>query len=242
MKSLLNKKAVPQDADYTVVALQEDGKVIVKGGQEPTPPQPTFEYVDLGLPSGLKWATCNVGAENEYDAGLYFQWGDTVGYTDASHSTWETLPFNNGSSSYDHTYFVSVSGDVCPNGVLVKEYDAASVNMGGSWRMPTTADTKELVDNTTSTWYASGNAEFNGVAGRKFTSKKDSNKYIFIPAVGCAENSSMHSVGSYAYVWSNFLNPSSPNYACNLYFSSGDMYPTYRYGRVGGLSVRGVRN
>lgn len=61
----------------------------------------SLQAIDLGLPSGLMWANMNVGAEKETDYGLYFQWGDTVGYTDASHSTWATCPGNGGYNDYD---------------------------------------------------------------------------------------------------------------------------------------------
>lgn len=237
-----NLKVVATDAemvakDYTVVYYSEESKTISLKGGTPTPPQPTFEYVDLGLPSGLKWAKCNVGATKETDYGKYFQWGDTVGYTDASHSTWSTAPFNNGSSSYDSSYFASVKDDVCPNGVLASQYDAASVNMGSNWRMPTQADFKELTANTTVTWETNFNDS--GVAGRKFTSKKDSTKYIFIPSAGFAYNGSLDFQGSYGGVWSSSLYSSIPNNAWLLGFDSGSMGIDYN-GRYSGYSVRGV--
>ena len=62
---------------------------------------PRYTAIDLGLPSGLKWANMNIGAEKETDYGLYFQWGDVVGYTDVSHSTWATCPGNGGNSDYN---------------------------------------------------------------------------------------------------------------------------------------------
>ena len=60
---------------------------------------PHYIAIDLGLPSGLKWAKMNIGATKETDYGKYFQWGDTVGYTDVSHSTWSTCPGNGGNSA-----------------------------------------------------------------------------------------------------------------------------------------------
>ena len=92
-----------------------------------------YEYVDLGLPSGLKWAKYNVGAEKETDYGDYFMWGSTTPNT-ADECNWAKAPFNGGASSYDDTYFNSVKDTVCPNGVLAKEYDTASQIMGGDWR------------------------------------------------------------------------------------------------------------
>ena len=174
-----------------------------------------IEYVDLGLPSGLKWAKCNVGAEKETDYGDYFMWGSTTPNT-ADECTWANAPFNNHSSDYNETYFNSVKGTVCPNGVLAKEYDAASQIMGGDWRMPTKAEFQELIDNTTNEWVT--NYKGTGVNGRKFTSKTDTSKYIFIPAAGCRSYSSFTDQGDYGLVWSSSLNTSHPEYAWSLDF------------------------
>lgn len=204
--------------------------------------KPTIELVDLGLPSGIKWASCNVGATKPEEPGKYFQWGDTLGYTGdeaLAHSTWSTAPFNNGSSSYDGTYFSTVSGTVCPNGVLAAQYDAATANLGEDYRMPTKAEYDELIANTTSTWFASDNTEFNGVAGRKFTSKTDSSKYIFIPAAGYCYSGSFDDVGSYGSVWASSLFSGNPNYAWYLNFGSGSV-SMGSGSRYYGFSVRAV--
>ena len=228
------------------------------------------EFVDLGLPSGLKWAKCNLGATEETGYGAYFSWGDTNGYakptdkggtstardiTDkflwndvevnytvkqggasGSGFTWSTAPFNNGSSSYDATYFASVKDTVCPNGVLAAEYDAATVNMGGDWRMPTMAEYEELTANTTSTWKT-----VNGVAGRKFTSKAEGNtNYIFIPAAGYCNNGSFGYVGSSGYVWTSSLSSDNLSSAWDLYFYSGNVSMYSYYYRYDGFSVRAV--
>ena len=151
---------------------------------------PHYIAIDLGLPSGLKWAKVNIGATKETDYGKYFQWGDTVGYTDASHSTWSTCPGNGGNSAYnadsiaawDAENLKSVTGMAYSTKILKPEVDAATVNMGGgNWRMPTLEDYGELYN------YANHETvEIDGVAGEKFTSKIDSSKYIFIPFAGVA--------------------------------------------------------
>ena len=194
-----------------------------------------YEYVDLGLPSGLKWAKCNVGAEKETDYGLYFKWGETTPNT-SSECTWANSPFNNGSSNYDETYFNSVQDTVCPNGVLAKEYDAATQIMGSDWRMPTKAEFDELLNGTTNEWVEDYNDT--GVSGRKFTSKTNGNS-IFIPAAGGCYGGSDGSVGDNGYVWSSSLNASGPYDAWGLYFYSDgcNVNGLYRYG---GRSVRGV--
>ena len=90
------------------------------------------EFVDLGLPSGLKWATCNVGAENPEDYGLYFAWGETTGFT--------ADQVENGERVFDEASYTAsaISTD------LTLEQDAAHVHMGGEWRMPTYDECQEL--------------------------------------------------------------------------------------------------
>ena len=204
-------------------------EIIYKGGV-------AYEYVDLGLPSRLKWAKCNLGAEKETDYGDYFMWGSTTPNT-ADECTWANAPFNNHSSDYNETYFNSVKGTVCPNGVLAKEYDAASQIMGSDWRMPTETDLQELLNNTTNKWITNYNGT--GVNGMKLTSKADTSKYIFIPAAGFCSDGSVNNVDR-GYVWSSSLNTSSPNYAWGLYFDSGYCGMSHHY-RYGGLPARGVR-
>ena len=195
-----------------------------------------YEYVDLGLPSGLKWAKCNIGAEKETDYGDFFMWGSTKPNT-ADECTWANAPFNNGSNSYNSTYFNSVKDTVCPNGILAEEYDTATQIMGSEWRMPTKAEFQELLNGTTNEWITNYNGT--GINGRKFTSKTDTSKYIFIPAAGRCYGSSVNDVGGYGDVWSSSLDTSRPYYAWNLGFSSGNC-GMYYYNRCYGRSVRGV--
>lgn len=192
-----------------------------------------MEFIDLDLPSGLKWAKCNVGAEKETEWGVYFMWGSTTPNT-VSECTWTKAPFNNGSSNYNETYFNSVKDTVCPNGILAKEYDAASQIMGGEWRMPTQTEYQELLDYTNHEW-----TTINGVKGRKFASKTDESKYIFIPAAGCYYSGSIYGGDSFGLVWSSSLDPSYNDYALELGFKS-DSYDIYDYYRCYGFSVRGV--
>ena len=195
------------------------------------------EFVDLGLPSGLKWATCNVGATKPEEYGLYFQWGATQGYTGdeaKAHSTWSTAPFNNGSSSYDETYFASVKDAVCPNGVLAAQYDAATANFGEGYRMPTKAEYEELIANTTSAY-----TQVDGVNCLRFTSKSDASKSIVFPAAGDCSNGWFGLVGSIGYVWTSSLYSDSPRNAWHLDFYSGYVGMNY-VSRYCGFSVRAV--
>lgn len=176
------------------------------------------EYVDLGLPSGLLWATCNVGG--------YYAWGET---TTKSYYNWNNYKWCNGSrttlTKYNTTYSY---GTVDKRRVLEPEDDAAHVNWGGGWRMPTSAEFDELYDNTACTWTI-----VNGVKGQKLTSKTDSSKYIFLGAT-------FHdgSVWDASY-WSSSLCSSIPCTAYNLVFG-GRASPQANTSRYEGLCVRPV--
>ena len=110
--------------------------------------------------------------------------------------------------------------------------------MGSDWRMPTKAEFDELLSGTTNEWITDYNRT--GVSGRKFTSKTDETKYIFIPAAGCCGDGSVENVGDYGNVWSSSLNALYPSIAWSLGFDSGYRGTTSN-SRYYGWSVRGVR-
>ena len=196
----------------------------------------TPQFVDLGLPSGLKWAKCNVGATSATDDGDYFMWGSTTPNT-ADECTWAKAPFNDGNSYYNADTFKLMKDTACPNGILAKEYDAASQIMGGDWRMPTKDEIQELLDNTDNEWVTNYNGT--GVKGRKFTSKSNTSKYIFIPAAGNCYRGLVYSVGRDGDVWSSSLNTTYPYNAWGLHFSADKCNIDY-YFRYYSLPVRGV--
>ena len=148
------------------------------------------EYVDLGLPSGLKWATCNVGASSPEEYGLYFAWGETIGYT-ANDVTSKVRAFS--SKVYKAGPAASISAD------LTLEQDAAHVNLGGNWRMPTKAECQELINNCNVVW--TDNYNGTGVVGKVFTSKINGNS-VFFPAAGYCSYSTVSSVVSDGFYWS----------------------------------------
>ena len=193
-----------------------------------------FAYVDLDLPSGLLWATCNVGADKPEDYGDYFTWGETEtkDYYDWSNYKWCNGSYNNLTKYCTNSYYGTVDNKT----VLDPEDDAAHVNWGGGWRMPTTREWKELYDNTTSTWTTE-----DGVAGRKFTSKTDSSKYIFLPAAGYRNGTSLYFAGSDSLYWSSSLFTDSPDYAYSMDFDSGGVNPQSDNRRFFGFTVRPVR-
>jgi hypothetical protein len=175
-------------------------------------------YVDLGLPSGTKWATMNIGATSETDYGLYFQWGDTQGYTaDQVGSgegqkvfSWSTYKWteDNGETM---TKYNETDGKT----ILDLDDDAARANWGGSWKMPTIEQFQELANSNyvTNEW-----TTINGVNGQLFTSVSNGNT-LFIPESGRAENDKIHMVGSGCDTWSSSLKSSNVKQGLELYFS-----------------------
>ena len=195
---------------------------------------PVHAYVDLGLPSGTLWATCNVGAENPEDYGDYFAWGETEPQPQSVNSyTWSSYKWCNGSSSTMTKYCTSSSyGTVDNKTVLDPEDDAAHVQWGGNWRMPTKAEQDELRTQCTWTW-----TTLKGVEGYEVTGPNTN--YLFLPAAGCRGYSSLYNVGSDGDYWSSSLNTSNSGgaYGVNFYSSNVDWNSGYRYF---GLSVRPV--
>ena len=151
------------------VSLTEDDSKVHYFGD----PYNGYEFVDLGLPSGTKWATCNLGASSSEQPGKYYAWGETTGYTGEQMDNNEREFI---SDEYDNNESKPASDFI---GTLGAEYDAATVNMGGKWRIPTKDDYQELLDNTTQERVTN----YNGIDGNIFTSTKNSNT-IFFPAAG----------------------------------------------------------
>ena len=169
------------------------------------------EYVDLGLPSGLKWATCNVGATKPEGYGYYYAWG-------------ETAP---KSSYLENNYSYSANPDVLP-----LDRDAAHANWGGAWRMPTETEWTELCEKCTRTWTTR-----NGVKGIEIKSKINGNS-IFLPAAGYCYGGDLAYPGTDGYYWSSSINTISPVLALRVdFFSALDVHSDER---CCGLSVRPV--
>lgn len=183
------------------------------------------DAIDLGL--SVKWANMNVGATNPQDYGNYYAWGETS--TKETYN-WSTYFYTNDGGSTFTKYNKRLKT------VLDPEDDAAHVNWGGSWRMPTNAEWQELCDNCTWTWTTQ-----NGINGYKVTSNKEgyTDKFIFLPAADYRDGSVLPRVGSYGYYWSSSLDERISRLAWILYF-----YSDYHY-RIGndryvGQSVRPV--
>ena len=203
-------------------------------GTTPTPQPDGHDYVDLGLPSGTLWATCNVGASSPEEYGDYFAWGETKPKTTYN---WSTYKYCKGTETTMTKYCTeSYYGTVDNKRELEPSDDAATVNWGSNWQMPSLEQLKELYNSsyTTTTW-----TTMNGVYGWKITSKSNGNS-IFLPAAGYRYGTSLNYAGSFGDYWSRSLNTSNSGNAYYLSFNSSNIYADYN-GRYYGRSVRPVR-
>ena len=197
-----------------------------------------FEYVDLGLPSGTMWATCNVGGNKPEDPGLLFQFGHIDGYAYNDNNNQFRTNYQNKQDTGNERISKTTTGKLYDkNDILDLDDDAVHVNMGGKWKMPTNEQLEELSYNTTHEVKT-----INNKPGMLFTSTKPGyeGKQVFIPFAGYWYNGSFYKKGSYTYVWSSQVHPSYVNIAYRLFCDSsantniGDGIRSYAF------SVRGV--
>lgn len=225
-----------------------------------------YGYVDLGLSSGVKWAAFNVGATAPEEYGDYFTWGATEPLYEAGYAQenpqahWKTgmsdgYCYNNtpyqtaNAADYASTKWSKYLGTTASSykdnnandadakkAILDTDDDAAHINWGGSWRMPTETEWEELNANCTWTWETR-----NGINGYKVQSKIDgyTENSIFLPAAGYREGTSLSELGKYGYYWSGMLSTVFPTHARRFYFSNSNHEYIIHY-RSGGLSVRPV--
>ena len=202
-------------------------------------PRVLWAYVDLGLPSGLLWAACNVGADTPEGYGDYFAWGETQ---PKDTYNWSTYQYANGTSDNDPQLTKYCANSAYGyNGftdnltTLLPEDDAATANWGGDWRMPTQAEFQELIDNTTVTWTTR-----NGVNGRLFTAANGNS--LFLPAAGYYNGSSLYYEGNYGACWLSSLNTNNSRWAWYININSNTNYMGDNGRRNYGLSVRPVHS
>ena len=181
------------------------------------------EAIDLGLPSGLKWASCNVGASSPEDYGDYFAWGETEPKTTYN---WSTYKFRDSGNTDDNVLFNKYcpsdqpgywggSGEPDNNTVLDANDDAASENWGGSWRIATMDEWIELMNECSWTW-----TTINGKNGRLVTGANGNS--IFLPAAGFMHESSVVGIGSFGNYWSSSLLTVDSYFAIFVEFKSVD--------------------
>ena len=192
-------------------------------------------YVDLGLPSGTMWATCNVGATTTEGYGDYFAWGETQS---KEYYDWSTYKYCNG--SYNQLTKYCNQSDYGYNGftdnltVLQPSDDVATANWGNGWCMPTEEEWRELYENTSNTWTTQ-----NGVNGRLFTANNGNS--LFLPAAGDRWENELFDAGSFGHYLSSALDKIDPYNACYFSFGSGHASLGH-FDRSQGRSVRAVRS
>lgn len=181
------------------------------------------DYVDLGLPSGLKWATCNMGASNPEDYGNYYAWGETS--TKGNYDILNSVTHGKNRAELQSKDVINTYGN------LLIKYDAASVNWGSNWRIPTVEDFKELKDNCTWKWT---NQE--GINGYRVTGQNGCS--IFLPAAGFRDENHLYHVGDGTY-WSAAISRDNKK-ACAIYFYEDHCSIDSIYDRFCGRSIRPV--
>jgi hypothetical protein len=188
--------------------------------------------VDLGLPSGTLWCDRNVGAKSPSDYGAFFSWGNTEPHFPKSNMDWgdddESFDYRFNSDNYEKSEGYKLEGDID------LAHDAARINMGEPWQMPTSEQFQELYDNCT--WERK---IVEGVNGYLVTSKINRNS-IFFACSGLGAGTSWSNRGSLGYYWSSSF--FSARDAYDLVFYSGGVNPQYSDLRYVGFAVRPVQN
>jgi hypothetical protein len=172
------------------------------------------EYVDLGLPSGLKWATCNIGADSPEEYGDYFAWGEVA---PKEYYDWSRYKYGLDAdqlTKYCNSSDYGKDGFIDDKTVLELKDDAATANWGGKWRMPTLEEQEELRDNCTWTQTLQ-----NGVDGYKVTGPNGNS--IFLPFAGYMDGGVLYLAGELGGYWSSSLGAGTPSLASIMYFISG---------------------
>ncbi len=202
----IDEPVIPNDS------IVNSGTVVING----------HEAIDLGL--SVQWATCNMGASLPEEYGDYFAWGETV--SKSSYDSDNSVTYGLSTSELDSCAIIGSDGN------LTAAYDAATVNWGSAWRMPTLDEIKELIDKCTWEWITYKNVRGCLVTGPNGNS-------IFLPAAGRCFGTNLFDVDSYGHYWS--ATPYGSSYgAYSLYFDSGDYNWNGNYWRTNGHAVRPV--
>ena len=248
-KIMRNLKQFNTTADYEVaesglilpnVSLITENSVVKYTQGSPEPPTPSHDYVEI---AGTKWATMNIGASSVTDYGLYFQWGDTQGYTASQvgsgegqkYFAWTDYKYTNDDGSTMSKYNSA-------DGLTTLENldDAVTSAWGNWWRTPTKDEFVALGAAVNTAWTA--DYQGSGVSGLVLTDKADSSKVLFFPAAGICYNGSNVSVGGIGYYRSSILYSGNVKQSYVLRFvSAGEVWDS-RVERYYGFNVRGVMN
>ena len=219
---------VNNDGEINIADVNALINLILGGGAH----QDNHEYVDLGLPSGTLWATCNIGANSPEQYGDYFAWGETA---PKDYYDWSTYKWCNGTWDSLTKYNIqNYYGTVDNKEELEPADDAAQANWGLSWQMPTMAQQEELHEHCNWQW-----TTMNGVNG--YLGTGPSGKTLFLPAAGYKEGTRIVTEGTFGYYWSHSLYYGMSLYAYYQLFFSGSSPSWNKQERSFGLSIRPVR-
>ncbi len=196
----------------------------------------TAEWVDLGLPSGLLWATCNLGASSPEEYGDYYAWGETTTKEVYDWSTYKYCTVDAEGGLATLTKYNTRSDYGTPDNLTTLQAmdDVATQKLGSGARMPTAVEWSEFIENTTAEWIT-----LNGVNGRKFTASNGNS--LFLPAAGSRFGSELYSAGDDGDYWSSSLDADYPVGAWDFGFNS-DGQSMLSTPRGDGRSVRPVRS
>ena len=189
--------------------------------QDRTQGSDSDDFVDLGLPSGTKWAKANLGGTNPQDLGQYFSWGNVTGHAKDS-------GYDFSQTTYNGTTGAGLMGGLSTS----SSYDAARSIKGYPWRIPTYDDFLELLSYCRAQW-----TTVSGQAGMRFTSNINGNS-IFLPAAGYYNGTTLQNLGTYGYYWAATLSDATSAYSLHFYSTYVRMY---NYARYFGLPVRAVQ-
>ena len=223
------------------------GATALPGGphlSRPNEKSPTHGKVQLWK-GGPYWAETNIGAENPWESGYYFWWGDTVGYkfedgvwvaSDGSKSNF-SFKEANARTCGKNIVGLKSEGWITAAGALASEHDAANVQWGGEWRMPTAQELRDLGENCDWSWKSVNGVNGYDVRGRGAYASAS----IFLPCAGYGRGPSLDAAGSGGYYWSSVLSSGYRDVARYLIFYSGD-YDAYGYNfHYYGFTVRPVQ-
>lgn len=187
--------------------------------------------IDLGLPSGTVWASCNLGGKKSIDTGDYYSWGsispqDTYSWTTYRYGTLKSLSKYNSNNSY---------GNVDNMLELDPEDDAAYINWGSDWRMPSIKQMQELLEECDISWITQ-----EGCAGCLLTSRRNSNS-LFLPMAGYYSGTTFQGAGTSGAYWISSLDEENPSRAFILYFYQNMISTEYVNERCAGHPIRPVR-
>ena len=182
------------------------------------------EAIDLGLPSGMLWASWNIGASAPEEAGNYYAWGETL---EKANYSWGNYQHCDGTEETIH----DIGDNIC-----FTEYDVANKQWGGLWRLPTYEDCNELTKNCTKQW-----EQLNGQWGMRFTGPNGNS--IFIPATGYFDGKTLNEESSEGYYWAGNFNTRSMYYSTEptyLGIYDNSAYYSFSDNRYAGYNVRPV--